>query len=61
MAEIHVEKKRGSTAWMWVVLLLVAAAIIVWWLWQSGNLGGGSTVVPDTISLEHALRVPSLA
>lgn len=53
MAEIHVEKKRGSMGWLWFLVLLIVLALLGWWLWQSGMLGGATeTVVPgDTISL----------
>ncbi|MGH7443883.1 MAG: hypothetical protein ACREKM_03360 [Longimicrobiales bacterium] len=53
MAEIHVEKKRGSMGWLWMLVLLIALALLGWWLWQSGMLGGATdAVVPgDTLSL----------
>lgn len=53
MAEIHVEKKRGSMGWLWMVVLLIALALLGWWLWQSGMLGTATEeVVPgDTLSL----------
>jgi predicted negative regulator of RcsB-dependent stress response len=52
MAEIHVEKKRGSMVWLWVLILLIVLALVGWWLWQSGMLGGAvDAVTPaDTIA-----------
>lgn len=53
MAEIHVEKKRGSMGWLWLLVLLIVLALVGWWLWQSGMLGTTTdAVVPgDTISM----------
>jgi hypothetical protein len=31
MAEIRVEPKRRSLAWLWVVVLLLIAAAVAWW------------------------------
>lgn len=57
MAEIHVEKKRGSMGWLWLLILLVVLALLGWWLWQSGMLGGGTQeVMPaDTIAMVAAI------
>ncbi len=38
MAEIRVERKRGTPAWIWVVLVLVVLAAIAVYLWQTGAL-----------------------
>ncbi len=53
MAEIHVEKKRGSMKWLWFLVLLIVLALLAWWLWQSGMFAGeADTLMPgDTISL----------
>lgn len=53
MAEIHVEKKRGVSGLVWVILLLVLVAAAVVYLWQAGyiNLGLASF---DTDSLALA-------
>lgn len=32
MAEIRVEEKRGSLAWLWLLLLLVLVAAVVWFV-----------------------------
>ncbi len=44
MAEIRVEPKRRSLAWLWVLLLLVIAAAVAWWLlYGPGHTSGGAT------------------
>ena len=52
MAEIHVEKKRGVGAWVWVLLLIVVLAVIAFFLWQAGyiDLGGGASNITEEIS-----------
>jgi len=38
MAEIRVEPKKRSLAWLWVILLLVIAAAVAWYfLYGSHN------------------------
>ncbi|NLG63917.1 MAG: hypothetical protein GX539_16885 [Candidatus Cloacimonetes bacterium] len=59
MAEIHVERKQGSSMrWLWVLVFVIVLALIGWWLWQNGMLGGTearTTSTPfDTISLLQA-------
>lgn len=41
MAEIRVERKRGSGNWMWLLVLLVLVVAVAVYLWQAGyiNLG----------------------
>lgn len=57
MAEIHVEKKRGSMGWLWLLILLIVLALVGWWLWQSGMVGGGTEEVTpaDTIAMVAAM------
>jgi hypothetical protein len=31
MAEIRVEPKRRSLAWLWILLLLIVAAAVAWY------------------------------
>jgi len=38
MAEIHVEKKRGPGALLWVVLLVVLVIAAAIYLWQAGYI-----------------------
>jgi len=64
MAEIHVERKQGSSMnWLWVLVLLIVLALIGWWLWQSGMLGdvqADTARTPlDTISLLHSPAIPN--
>lgn len=42
MAEIHVEPKRRSMAWLWVVLLLVVLAAAAYFIFFNGGIPGGS-------------------
>src|SRR5690606_41170717 len=38
MAEIHVERKQGSSMrWLWVLVFVIVLALIGWWLWQNGD------------------------
>jgi len=47
MAQIQVEKKRGTPVWLWVVLALVIIAAVLYYLTTSGyiNIPG---VTPQT-------------
>jgi multidrug efflux pump subunit AcrA (membrane-fusion protein) len=36
MAEIRVEPKRRSLAWLWVLLALAALAALFWWFNNNG-------------------------
>ena len=44
MAEIRVQEKRGSMAWLWILLLLVLAALAVWYF--MGTQDTTTTVEP---------------
>lgn len=44
MAEIRVEKKRGTSSWLWVALLLIVVIAVAIYLWQSGAFGGDTTI-----------------
>jgi hypothetical protein len=37
VAEIGIERSRGTNTWVWVVVALVAVAIIAWLLWPRGD------------------------
>jgi hypothetical protein len=63
MAEIRVEPKRTSRAWIWVILLLVLVAAAAYYLWSSGMLG---TTTPgdrtsDTLRPIGSLVLPTMA
>jgi hypothetical protein len=47
MAEIHVERKRGVGAWVWVLLLVILVVAAVLYFWQTGyiNLSSNSVFV----------------
>ena len=63
MAEIRVEPKRRSLAWLWVLLLLIVAAAVAWYFMYYNNSG---TTAPrtgqrETPALVGATRVASAA
>lgn len=37
MAEIRVEPKRRSMAWLWLLILLVVAAAVAWYFMNDGR------------------------
>ena len=43
MAELRVERKKRSSAWLWILLLIIVIAAILYFLVQNGyiNLGAG--------------------
>ncbi len=49
MAEIHVERKRGTGAWLWVLLLVILVAAAVGYLWYAGYINLGMNAVPDPV------------
>jgi hypothetical protein len=53
MAEIHVEKKSGPGAWVWVLVALIVLAAVGFFLWQAGyiNLGGGASNIVEEVSM----------
>jgi hypothetical protein len=40
MADIRVERKAGTKAWLWILLALVALALALYLLYQGGYIGG---------------------
>lgn len=52
MAEIRVERKRGSSVWVWVLLAIVLIAAVVWYLMTNGyiNLGAAEWLGTTTIA-----------
>jgi hypothetical protein len=52
MAEIRVEPKRRSLAWVWVLLALAVAAAVFWYLNNDGVNQVETT--PATSALPHA-------
>ena len=47
MAEIRVEQKRRSMAWLWLLLVLALVAAAVWYFY----FNGGTLAGPDTGAL----------
>ncbi len=43
MAEIRVEPKRRSLAWLWILLVLAAIALVAWYLVSQGAVRVQST------------------
>jgi drug/metabolite transporter (DMT)-like permease len=63
MAEIRVEPKRTSRAWIWVLLLLLVVAGAAYYLWSTGMLGTGArgTGAGDTVRPVGSLVFPLMA
>lgn len=38
MADINLEKKRSSSAWLWVVVALLVVVVLAWWMWPDEEL-----------------------
>lgn len=55
MAEIHLQEKRGSMAWVWWLLGLIVVGLIVWWALVS--MGDDDTVVATTAAAPVATPV----
>ena len=49
MAEIHVERKRGTGVWLWVLLLGILIAAAVAYLWYAGYISLGMNAVHDPV------------
>ena len=58
MAEIRVEPKRRSMAWVWVLLAVLVAGAVFWYLNNDGVNQVGTT--PATSALPHAPATPAL-
>ena len=53
MAEIRVEEKRRSLAWLWLLLALAVVGLVVWYL----NNDGVNQV--ETVPASSAIATPS--
>jgi len=53
MAEIRVEEKRRSLAWLWLLLALAVVGLVVWYL----NNDGVNQV--ETVPASSAITAPS--
>ena len=58
MAEIRVERKRGVSPWVWVLLALIIIVAVVWFLAQAGyiNIPGITTTTAQTGGVSEWLR-----
>jgi hypothetical protein len=66
MAEIRVEEKRRSLAWLWILLILVAAALAYWYFSTDGvnqvDVRTGLAPAARTLVAQAtALAVPAVA
>ena len=54
MAEIRVEPKRRSMAWLWVLLALAALAALFWWFNNNGvnevDTAPATTTAPTSLA-----------
>jgi hypothetical protein len=60
MAEIRVEQKRRSLAWLWVVLAVAAAALAYWYFNNDGvnQVDVQTGLVPTVRGLVVAMTAP---
>lgn len=57
MAEIRVEPKKRSLAWLWVLLALAAVALVAWYL---NNDGVDQIDVAPATSMAPAPGIPAI-
>jgi hypothetical protein len=59
MAEIHIEKKRGPGAWLWIALIVVLLIVVAVYLWQAGYLDAAAvsnSVIGETVSFAGGIH-----
>lgn len=56
MAEIRVQERQKSRAWVWVVLLLIVLAAVLYFLWASGTFSTASAgpTAPEWVAFADA-------
>jgi hypothetical protein len=61
MAEIRVERKRGISVWVWVLLALLIIVAVVWYLAQNGyiNIPGITNTTAQNGGVSEWLRTAS--
>jgi adenosylcobinamide amidohydrolase len=61
MAEIRVERKRGISVWVWVLLALLIIVAVVWYLAQTGtiNIPGITNTTAQSGGVSEWLRTAS--
>ena len=63
MAEIRVEEKRGSLAWLWVLILVALVALGVWWWMNQQHAAATAPGAPasvDSAAWQAAPSAPAL-
>jgi TRAP-type C4-dicarboxylate transport system permease small subunit len=55
VAEIRVEPKRRSLAWLWILLVLALVAVVGWYLYSQGAVRVQSTSALPAGSLPAAV------
>lgn len=58
MAEIRIEQKKGSLAWLWILLLLLIIAAAVWYMTNSRTVAG-TPAAPTTDSVQAPSAAPA--
>ncbi len=59
MAEIRIEQKRRSMAWLWILILLVIVAAVAWYVTRNRTVPGASmTPRNDSVVVPSAAPVP---
>ncbi len=65
MAEIRVEPKRRSLAWLWILLALAVVALVAWYLTSQGGVtvrsstaAGAPALGPAAHAAAGALAAP---
>ena len=53
MADIRVERKAGSKAWLWILLALVVLALALYLLYQGGYIGGDVALVGNPADVQQ--------
>ncbi len=63
MAEIRVERKRGMSPWVWVLLALIILVAVVWFLAQAGyiNIPGITTTTAQNGGVSEWLRTTNVS
>lgn len=61
MAEIRVERKRGSLAWLWILLVLLLLAVGAWYLLGAPGLNPTPAGAADTTTRGAATPIDSVA
>ena len=58
MAELHVQKKRNRTWWIWLIVILIVLAIVYYMLVQNNVIQDPTGIVPQTSYLNEIGKMP---